>query len=389
MGKKFFLPCAVVFILIGLIFTIPAPEADAAGTVGTGTPGSCTEAAFDAALVGGGTVDFNCGGAATITFTSTKNITIATTISGGDVITLSGGNAVKLFTVSGSGLMLTLSHISLVNGRDSAGNPGAAAIVASAGVTINASTISGHQTTHGGCPAIRMAGDTLFITRSTITGNVHGTSGSGQAICANATATLNIDNSTITGNTGGAIRNSGTATLVHCTIAGNTFLPGSGSGIVNFEGITTLINTIVANNTGVGQCHNILGGSVVDGGGNLQFPDATCGVAITVADPLLEPLANNGGPTQTMSLPSNSPAVDSVIEAAGFTIDQRNLPRPVDIPNIGNEGTGTADIGAFELQLNEIRTAIPSMTQWGMIIFIVLAGLGAVYSMRRQRKAKS
>jgi hypothetical protein len=44
--------------------------------VGTGTPASCTEAAFDAALStvqgGSGTITFNCGGAATLLFTSGK-----------------------------------------------------------------------------------------------------------------------------------------------------------------------------------------------------------------------------------------------------------------------------------------------------------------------------
>src|SRR5215213_8951865 len=33
----------------------------AAGTVGTGSPASCTEAALDTALAGGGLVTFNCG----------------------------------------------------------------------------------------------------------------------------------------------------------------------------------------------------------------------------------------------------------------------------------------------------------------------------------------
>jgi len=32
--------------------------------------------------------------------------------------------------------------------------------------------------------------------------------------------------------------------------------------------------------------------------------------------------------------------------------------------------------------------AVPTMTQWGMIIFMVLAGLGAVYYLRRQRRAE-
>lgn len=32
-------------------------------------------------------------------------------------------------------------------------------------------------------------------------------------------------------------------------------------------------------------------------------------------------------------------------------------------------------------------TSVPTMTEWGMIIFMVLAGVGAVYYMRRQKRA--
>jgi hypothetical protein len=35
------------------------------------------------------------------------------------------------------------------------------------------------------------------------------------------------------------------------------------------------------------------------------------------------------------------------------------------------------------------RMGIPTMTEWGMIIFMMFAGLGAVYYLRRQRSAKS
>ena len=47
----------------------------AAGVVGTGTPGICTEAALDAALAGGGLVTFDCGtDPVTVTVTSEKTI---------------------------------------------------------------------------------------------------------------------------------------------------------------------------------------------------------------------------------------------------------------------------------------------------------------------------
>ena len=68
----------------------------AAGVVGTGTASSCTDAAaLDIALSGGGLVTFNCGGPATIdvsTGTGTKTISADTTIDGGSLITISGGN---------------------------------------------------------------------------------------------------------------------------------------------------------------------------------------------------------------------------------------------------------------------------------------------------------
>jgi len=32
---------------------------------------------------------------------------------------------------------------------------------------------------------------------------------------------------------------------------------------------------------------------------------------------------------------------------------------------------------------------IPTMTEWGMIIFIVIAGLGSIYYMRRKRRVES
>ena len=69
--------------------------------VGTGTAASCTDAALNAALAGGGLVTFDCGGPATIdisTGTGTKTIAADTTIDGGGLITISGGNTVRVFS---------------------------------------------------------------------------------------------------------------------------------------------------------------------------------------------------------------------------------------------------------------------------------------------------
>src|SRR5437667_8904302 len=87
----------LVLVLALLVFaTFAATSSAFACVVGTGTSASCTEAALDACLPGGGsfdgTVTFACGGAATITVTTppSKTISADTTIDGGSLITISG-----------------------------------------------------------------------------------------------------------------------------------------------------------------------------------------------------------------------------------------------------------------------------------------------------------
>ena len=83
--------------------------------------------------------------------------------------------------------------------------------------------------------------------------------------------------------------------------------------------------------------------------------DSTCGFGgpgdMRDTDPLLGPLQNNGGPTQTMALPSGSPAIDTgnptaCTDSLGHLLktDQRGMPRP------DKEDTGGCDIGAYESQ---------------------------------------
>ena len=66
--------------------------------VGTGTAGSCSEAALTKALARGGVIRFNCGGAATIAITSQKILRtdVNTTIDGQGLITLDGGGTTRL-----------------------------------------------------------------------------------------------------------------------------------------------------------------------------------------------------------------------------------------------------------------------------------------------------
>ena len=112
----------------------------------------------------------------------------------------------------------------------------------------------------------------------------------------------------------------------------------------------TLGNTIVAGNTAsnsgpdafgtfASEGHNLIGKT--DGSSGWLSSDLT-GTIATPLNPLLAPLGNYGGPTQTMALLPGSPAIDAGSNSlipSGVTTDQRSLPRIVN---------GTVDIGAFE-----------------------------------------
>src|SRR2546422_5326060 len=110
----------LVLVLALLVLAVVGATSSAlACVVGTGTSASCTEAALNACLPGGGsfdgTVTFNCGGAATITVTSTKTISANTTIDGASVITISGGGTVQVFGVN-PGVTFTVENLTIANG---------------------------------------------------------------------------------------------------------------------------------------------------------------------------------------------------------------------------------------------------------------------------------
>jgi hypothetical protein len=65
----------------------------------------------------------------------------------------------------------------------------------------------------------------------------------------------------------------------------------------------------------------------------------------TNVDPLLGPLQDNGGPTQTQALMPGSPAIDKG-SSGGSTTDQCGFPRPIDNSSMSNAVGG--DIGAYE-----------------------------------------
>lgn len=178
----------------------------------------------------------------------------------------------------------------------------------------------------------------------------------------NNSATLNIDHATFSlnraraGNTG---VNQGGANKPPRPAA-----EGAGGGIRIGAGSVTLARTIISANTAANGLGNVAGaptpgpnvdGAITSGGHNLLgvATDATGFVGVgdkTNANAVLGALADNGGPTQTMSLLAGSAAIDSAV-AGGATTDQRGQPRTVDDPAAVNAPTSDGtDIGAFEAQ---------------------------------------
>jgi hypothetical protein len=368
--------------------------------VGTGTGASCTESALTACLPGGGsfdgTVTFNCGVAATITVTSTKTVNTDTTIDGGNLITISGGHSVGVFSVH-PGVNFTVQNLTIANGSSAdsyAGvyNNGGTLTVTnctfsgnsggifnySGTVTVTDSTFSGNRSDQGGGISNGGSG-TLTVTNSTFFGNSAGAWGggidsdSGTVTVINSTfydnsaysgggiesrGMLTVTNSTFFGNysldgPGGGIFNGGTLTVTNSTLYGNSVYNGRGGGIFSY-GTLTVTNTIVASSASGGNCY----GAVTDGGHNIDdgttcgFTGTGCtstnGTSFCSTNPQLDPagLANNGGPTQTIELLAGSPAInagdESVCSAAPINnLDQRRYVRPGD-------GATSCSIGAYE-----------------------------------------
>lgn len=259
MRTKFF---AVILILLALV--LPASRAHAGGVVTV-----CDEAHLLTALAGGGTVTFTCSG--TITLTATVTISANTTIDGiGQSVTISGNNAVRVFTVN-SGATLDLKRLTVTNGRASDDNGGG---LYADGGSVNVSNCLFSNNSAAGGGGISASGR-LTVIDSTFTGNSARDSGggilnSGSLTVSNSTfsnnfatsyggggvrnyGTLTATASTFTNNSaynGGGIDNSGTIALNNSTVSGNTTTSGAGGGILNNpNGRVTVNNSIVAENS--------------------------------------------------------------------------------------------------------------------------------------------
>jgi hypothetical protein len=175
----------------------------------------------------------------------------------------------------------------------------------------------------------------------------------GRLTVTNTTFVRNRTYTDTTGMGGGVAISRGPADFVNCTFAEN-WAKFHGGGIqMGGEADVSLLNTLFYENGSdrEGGWANFHTNREVDmdRGGNMQFlsessvidsnSDALVSPDAVRADANLGDLADNGGPTWTMSLPAGSPAVDAGGSAGAPSTDQRGMPRD-----------GSPDIGAYESQ---------------------------------------
>lgn len=269
----------------------------------------------------------------------------------------------------------------------------------------SAGTISASKVYGGGADV----GGRFFASESTISNNVAGTSGIGVGGGIYTLALFNLDSSTVSGNTAGEnfgavssrYNKAGYESVIHnSTISGNTAVAGVGGGIysnisvelqnstiafntagsgkrsyyhydapgldiVSVDGhtvSTTIQSSILSNNTYQGipndfSEYNILGSSISSSGANNLIGTTTVTGNLGVIAgrcPLLGPLRNNGGPTQTHALLTRSSAID---QGNGNAIDGgTGLPYPYDQRGAPFQRVnhGQADIGAYEVQQGDV-----------------------------------
>lgn len=230
----------------------PVDTSSSNNVVGNGTPDSCNEDAFNQAIAIGGVITFNCGSSPySLTLTSTKTITQDTVIDGGNLVTLDGGNQVRLLSINtmnfeASSPTLTVQNITLANGYgpdnpDPGTPPGGGAIYRNGG-TLNVI-------------------NSQFINNS---GPASGQDAAGGAIYSIGTGTTTIVGSDFEGNqasNGGALGNlASSLILVNSTVKGNQATghggnPGNGGngGGIYIDGNNLTVNiceTHVDNNQG-------------------------------------------------------------------------------------------------------------------------------------------
>ena len=215
------------------------------------------------------------------------------------------------------------------------------------------STIDGNVGTGVGSYSFNGAGiytdGTFTITGSTISNNriMSSLSGGGGGAGLFMAGTGTIVNSTFSGNINSGTNSSGGAISSwdgnsRLSLQNTTFHANQSTWVgwhIAFAGSIDFVNTIFSS----GNC-DLSNAAVTSNGYNIDSGNS-CGLTaatdLVSTDPLLAPLADNGGSTLTHALQAGSPAIDAGNDTVCPATDQRGVTRPQGLQ---------CDVGAYEAQ---------------------------------------
>lgn len=291
---------------------------------------------------------------------------------GAKMLSISGNNTSRIFDIYGGSTVVRGLH--LTRGLGSAApSRGGAILIDSGALTAIACDFDANTAPRGG--AIGCNGGVFNVVSSTFRNNVATSSGGAIYATTDGVRFNQIHNSTLSGNSGNggaaAIEVGGGVTWIsNCTLTANSSI--SGSAIQSYgdaQTVTRLGNTVVAGNSSNGdlrlfngsvQSIQSDGGNVIGNVGSITTMGVTdiAGTSADPIDPLLDPLADNGGPTLTHAIRAGSPALNrglvanvpaDIADADGD--NNTTEPLPYDQRGVGyGRSVGTApDAGAFEL----------------------------------------
>jgi CSLREA domain-containing protein len=224
-------------------------------------------------------------------------------------------------------------------GRGGPGGSGGA--IASAGpLTVRASTLTANHAGSGGRGGDGGSATPLLPTTGAAGGD-GGAGGTGGALLATGVATLGSD--TIAANAAGSGGSGGPGGSGFGSLGpgppGAYGADGPTGGVAGLAANpVTLVATILAGNAG-GNCDLVASDTSHH---DVRWGDSSCAGPFAETDPLLGPLADNGGPTWTM-MPAAGSLVADIVPATTCrgTTDQRGVPRPFPTD-------GPCDVGAVE-----------------------------------------
>lgn len=255
----------------------------------------------------------------------------ASALPGGLVITDDGVVNHRLLRVT-EGTVLTVRNVKFRDGADSTFTGNGGAIWNQGTLTLDRCEVSGSRASSGG-GFYASANSTSTLLLCTVSGN---TSPNGGGIMVDGRLTMT--QCTLAGNSGlnGGAMAMGTnaeALLIQCTVAGNQATQAC-SGVLT-RGTLALRHCILGQNLGSGAPFEDLlvvsGTTTLHGACIVEESSGTIfGPTAIAFPPLLHPLGNYGGNTQTMPPRIGSPAIDQALPLdPPLTTDQRGLPRPM------------------------------------------------------------